>query len=98
MSPVPVDVNLVAHCGLYCGACKKHLSGKCPGCHGNDKASWCTVRSCCKEHGYATCADCKQFADPMACGKFNNVFAKLFGLVFNSSRSACIARIRVDGL
>lgn len=49
----------VAYCGLYCGACKSQLKGKCPGCYGNEKATWCEIRKCCNEHGYATCADCQ---------------------------------------
>lgn len=91
------DPNLVAHCGLYCGACRKHLAGKCPGCRLNEKATWCTVRSCCREHQYGSCADCTQCHDPNQCGKFNNFIAKLFGLVFNSNRRACIEQIRELG-
>lgn len=33
------DEKLVAACGLYCGACHKFLTGKCPGCKENEKAS-----------------------------------------------------------
>lgn len=40
----------VAYCGLYCGACKSHRKGKCPGCRENSKATWCEIRKCCQEH------------------------------------------------
>ena len=35
----------IAACGLYCGACKKFLNGKCPGCKENEKASWCKIHN-----------------------------------------------------
>jgi len=98
MREIKADVELVAYCGLFCGACKKYLSEKCPGCHGNEKASWCTVRSCCMEMKIASCAECSEFPDPRGCKKFNNFFSKLFGLIFRSDRAACIACIRKDGL
>ncbi|MCX6306253.1 MAG: DUF3795 domain-containing protein [Bacteroidetes bacterium] len=97
MKPVTADKSLVAFCGLYCGACKKYLSGSCPGCHENQKASWCKIRSCNLEHGYASCADCKDFTDPMSCKKFNNFFSKVFAILFKSDRAACIAKIRASG-
>ena len=50
--------ELVARCGLYCGACGSYLKGRCPGCRENVKATWCKVRACCGEHSYASCADC----------------------------------------
>jgi hypothetical protein len=94
------DTTLVARCGLYCGACRAYLKGRCPGCAGNTKASWCKVRTCCSEHGYGTCADCKEFTDPNDCRKFNNLVSKVIGLVLNSDRRACVLKIRelgVDG-
>ncbi len=97
MDTIRADIDLIAHCGLYCGACPKFLKGRCPGCRQNSKASWCKVRSCCQEHGYATCADCGTHEDPRTCRKFDNAIAKLFGLVFNSNRAACIAKIRLLG-
>jgi hypothetical protein len=97
MKPVVADKALIAYCGLYCGACKKYLSGSCPGCHENEKASWCKIRSCCMEHGYASCADCTEFSNPMDCKKFNNFFSKLFALIFKSDRAACISKIRESG-
>ena len=49
------------------------------------------------EHGYASCADCKEFADPMACKKFNNFISKIFSVIFKSNRAADIAMIRESG-
>ncbi|MBN1960400.1 MAG: DUF3795 domain-containing protein [Deltaproteobacteria bacterium] len=98
MKPILADSNLVAYCGLYCGACKKYLDSHCPGCHENTKASWCLVRKCCQQHQYLSCADCQEFSDPAACGKFSNIFAKIFGFIFKSDRKACIAKIKELGL
>ena len=98
MREIVVDRNLVAYCGLYCGACGSYLKGRCPGCHENVKAKWCRIRTCCGEHAFASCADCKEFTDPNDCAKFNNLIAKVFGLVFNSNRQACVLKIRELGL
>jgi len=98
MKEIVSDLNLVAHCGLYCGACRAYLKGRCPGCHDNTRASWCKVRSCCMEQELATCADCGELTDPMACHKYNNIMAKLFGFIFRSDRAACIRQIREIGL
>ena len=97
MKEIVKDSNLVAYCGLYCGACKSYLKKKCPGCHENAKASWCKIRSCNIEHGYRSCADCTEFADPKDCKKFNNFFSKFFAIVFSSDRPACIAKIKESG-
>jgi hypothetical protein len=97
MSQTKVDKNLIACCGLYCAACGKYAKGRCPGCRGNTKAGWCKVRRCCLEHGYLSCADCKEHLDPMSCKLFNNFIARIFGLVFNSNRQACILKIRELG-
>ena len=98
MKEIVADPALVANCGLYCGACKRYLREKCPGCKENEKASWCSVRSCCKEHRYASCAECREFADPMDCGKFNNFMSKIFGFLFRSDRAVCIGQIRELGI
>jgi len=97
MKQTKSDTELIAKCGLYCGACGKYQKGKCAGCLQNEKASWCKVRSCCLENGYASCADCTQYSDVMACKKYDNFMAKLFGLIFNSDRAACIDAIRQNG-
>ena len=98
MPDVEANAELVACCGLYCGACRAYRGGKCSGCLENSRASWCKVRSCCSEKGIRTCAECADFQDPLACKKFNNFMSKLFGFVFKSDRAACIAQIRHSGL
>ncbi len=85
-----------AACSLYCDNCYKMKNGKCPGCFQNEKASWCKIRSCCIEHGYESCADCKVM--PLEeCRKFNNVIGKIFSFVFKSDRNANIRRIQEVG-
>ena len=97
MREIVANPDLIASCGLYCGACKAYLKEKCPGCAGATTRSWCPVRACCGEHGYKSCADCAEFADPMQCRKFNSFMSKLFSLVFRSDRAACIAAIKSMG-
>ena len=58
MKSIEANKELIAACGLYCGACRKYLSDKCPGCHNNEKATWCKIRSCAKGNGYHSCAEC----------------------------------------
>lgn len=96
MKPIVADQSLTAKCGLYCGACSRYLKEKCPGCAANDKASWCKVRLCTIEHGYATCADCRVGAID-DCKMYNSFMAKVFGFIFKSDRRACIERIREIG-
>ncbi len=98
MKEITADPDLVAHCGLYCGACRAYRKGSCPGCHENEKATGCKVRACCREHGDASCAQCDEFQDPTNCKKFNNFIARLFGFIFRSDRRACIAQIRELGI
>jgi hypothetical protein len=98
MKSIVADTGLVAYCGLYCGACGVYRRGRCPGCHENQKATWCGVRKCCTENGYSSCAECRTIADPRDCRKFHNFISKLFGLIFRSDRRACIAQIRQKGL
>lgn len=93
---IVADKSLIAYCGLYCGACRSYLKGKCPGCAGNMKATWCAIRQCCKEHGFTSCADCNLMA-LNDCKKFNNFVGKVFGFIFNSDRAACIAAIKEKG-
>lgn len=85
----------VAYCGLYCGACKSQLKGKCPGCYGNEKATWCEIRKCCNEHGYATCADCldnPEHMHPVQKEKESQIGSKRFDLNSHSGRYAPIFR------
>ncbi len=98
MPEIAVTSELVARCGLYCGACKKYQKGSCPGCQGNEKATWCKVRTCCLEHDYSSCAMCDDFPDPQRCKKFNNFFSRIIGFVLRSDRRACILQIKESGL
>ena len=93
---INVDRELIAYCGLYCGACGKYIKGKCPGCRQNEKAQWCKIRTCCMDNGFQTCAECKM--NPHECKKFNNFFSKLFAMIFKSDREACIRRINEIGM
>ncbi|MHC4574866.1 MAG: DUF3795 domain-containing protein [Planctomycetota bacterium] len=98
MKEIITDPKMAGFCGLYCGACKAYLKGRCPGCHENAKARWCKVRTCCLEAEYSSCADCKEFADPKDCKKFHNFLSRTIGFVLRSDRPACIMQIRQIGL
>ena len=98
MKDISVDSTLVAYCGLYCGACPRYRKDRCPGCHDNAKATWCKIRSCCLEHGFASCAECQDFDDPSNCGKFHNLFSQVMGFVLRSDRRACVYQIKKLGL
>ena len=106
MKEITIDAKMVAACGLYCGACKKYRMGKCPGCHENEKASWCKIRKCCMEKGFHTCAECERLRvgerssgmmDVKDCRLHNNFVSKFFAFVFRSDRPACIRYIRENG-
>ena len=98
MKEITADKNLVAYCGLYCGACGAFLKDKCKGCHENAKATWCQIRKCCMDKQYSSCAECKDFTDVDDCKKFNNIISKIFAFLFKSDRKACIGQIREKGL
>lgn len=95
MKYIEVDKKLIAGCGLYCGACRKYLADKCPGCHMNVKASWCRIRSCGHRHGYSSCAECNE--DVTMCRTYSNLIGKIFAFVFRSDRPACIRYIKEHG-
>lgn len=97
MKEIVADTKLVAYCGLYCCSCRSFLKESCPGCADNKKATWCKTRTCNIEHGYASCADCKEYPNAMDCKKYNNFMSKLFGVIFKSDRNACINMIRSNG-
>lgn len=97
MKEIVADTNLVAFCGLYCGACKKYLAEKCPGCRENERATWCKVRTCALEHGFATCAECSLVDDFADCGDLDNFMAKFFAVLFRSNRMACLRFIQQHG-
>jgi hypothetical protein len=98
MKEIVNDPKLVAYCGLYCGACRAYLRGRCPGCLENRKATWCKVRTCCMKNHYGSCADCHDFKNPNDCRQFNNWISKIFGFIFRSDRAACISQIRAIGI
>ncbi len=98
MNEIVANPKLVAFCGLYCGACKRYIKGGCPGCHENEKATWCKIRKCCLENEYSSCAVCEEFDDPRGCGKFHNFFSKLIGWLLRSDRRACVLQIKELGL
>lgn len=91
------DLNLVAYCGLYCGTCPSYKKGKCLGCHTNEKASWCKIRSCNIQKGISSCAECDEYTKVNDCKKFNNFFSRAIGLVLNSDRRKGILYIKSQG-
>lgn len=95
MKPIQSDVRNIAACGLYCGACRKYLAEKCPGCRLNEKASWCKIRACCMKNGFNTCAECSRNVNE--CQLFSNWIGKIFALLFRSDRAACIRYIKEHG-
>ena len=98
MDPIKVDTDLIAMCGLYCGACGSYRKGKCPGCRANVKATWCKTRTCGLGNKYSSCAECGDFKDPgLECRYLHNPISTVFSFVFNSNRPACLRRIRQVG-
>jgi hypothetical protein len=98
MKEIQVKQELIAFCGLYCGACGRYLKGRCPGCQENEKASWCKIRSCCIENNYSSCAVCADFENAKDCSKFDNFFGRVIGFLLRSDRNACINQIKTLGL
>ncbi len=96
LKPIVADRNLIAYCGLYCGACRSYLKGSCPGCRDNVKATWCKIRQCCQEKKLASCADCSAIK-LQDCNKYNTFISKVIGVILNSNRTACIHRIEEIG-
>ena len=94
---IAADKNLIACCGCYCGACRSYLYGKCLGCSKDKKTLRCKIMVCNQTKGYSSCAQCNEFSDLSDCGKFNSIFNRIFGLIFNLDRKACISRIREIG-
>lgn len=95
MKNIESDKELIAACGLYCGACRKYLAEKCPGCRLNEKASWCKIRTCVLQNGFHSCAECSK--DVAECSTYSNLIGKIFAFVFRSDRPACIRYIREHG-
>lgn len=95
MKKIEANKELIAACGLYCGACRKYLSDKCSGCHDNEKATWCKIRSCVKDKGCHSCAECSK--NVTECKIYSNLIGKIFAFLFKSDRPACIRYIREHG-
>lgn len=91
-----METQLIAYCGLYCSNCFKYKKGACTGCKDSDKNSWCKIKQCAHQQGFVSCADCNQ-PGYEKCSVYNNFIGKIFGLVFNSNRGACIQLIRDEG-
>ncbi len=89
--------KLIAYCGLYCGACPRHLKGKCPGCHTTTGSNWCKVKPCNSEHGYNGCFECTKFPNVADCTPFNPMIIRLGEWLSHTSRKACIDRIKEQG-
>ena len=98
MKPIVAEAELVAYCGLYCGACGAWRRGRCPGCHENAKAAWCKVHTCCIDNHLSSCAQCCEHDDVNQCRWYNNLIARIFGFIFRSNRRACVARIKEIGI
>ena len=95
MDNIEVNKDLFAYCGLYCGACRQYLAKKCVGCMNNEKATWCKIRTCCKEKQISNCAGCA--IDAGDCKQYTNLISKAFSYLFNSNRPACIRMIKEVG-
>ncbi len=97
MKDIVADASLVTKCGLYCGACKAYLKGKCEGCAETLKKAKCKIRNCCVEHNYTTCADCETYTDTSKCKKMNGGIDRFFSLIFRYDRAAGIQMVRKQG-
>ena len=69
---------IIADCGLVCSSCGAYRRGRCTGCHGGKPMnSRCGIKVCVKDHGYTTCAECKDMGDLKKCRKLNNIISKI---------------------
>jgi len=99
---INTDENLIAHCGLFCGACPQYTSGKCEGCRGDSEKCavlyrGCKVKPCCEENDFFTCADCTIYSSTKECKKYNPILLKIASRVESSDRSKAIEMIRTKG-
>ena len=97
MREINVNNELISYCGLYCGSCSRYQANKCPGCHDNDKATWCTIRKCNIDRGYKSCGDCIEFSDAEYCKLYHSFVARFFSFIFRSNRKAGIDYIKEYG-
>ncbi len=94
---IEIDENLIAFCGLYCGACPRYIKEKCKGCKNKEKSSWCKVKPCNIENGLKSCAECKQFGSVADCKMFNPFTIRLGEYISRTSRKAGIEMIKAKG-
>ncbi len=96
MKTIEKNSELVAFCGLYCGACSKYVNEKCSGCAENEKASWCKIRSCCIDAKIKSCAECGKNGVEN-CKDYNNLIGKTIEFFSKTSRGKCIDLINTAG-
>jgi hypothetical protein len=83
--------------GSTAAPCSKLLKGSCPGCAANEKTGLVQGPPCCKEHATPAAPTARRVRDPRQCARFDNLLARLVGLVLGTSRAGCIDRIREAG-
>ena len=98
-----INENLIAYCGIYCGACPSYKSGDCEGCRAKSEKSSvrykaCAVKPCCIENEFFTCADCTIYASTKECKKYNPFLLKIASWVEKTDRSKAIEMIKIKGL
>ncbi len=77
MKDIIADEKLVAFCGLYCAVhAGRFEKESAPVAGGNEKASWCKIRTCCQENSFQSCAGCVIVDDLHDCGTFNTLISK----------------------
>lgn len=96
------DQNLVSYCGFFCGACPKFNKGECRGCKGDNPLCAvgyrkCTVRPCCIENNYSSCAECTLYKSVKDCVKFNPWEIKLGQFITRTKRRKGIEFIKEKG-
>jgi len=58
----------------------------------------CKIKACAMMRGYATCAECTDFANLKSCRRLYNLVSRFFGLIFRTDRIGNLIRIRDIGL
>ena len=92
--------NLVAYCGLYCGACPIYSKGKCTGCKAPNSTIHykpCKVKPCCVKNDYSTCAECNKHQSMDECKDYNPLFIRFSQFITQTSRKKGIEMIKSDG-
>ena len=57
------EFDHIGCCGVDCGACPDHLSGKCPDCRHSEwpDTDPCMPIACCQQRGISCCGRCDAF-------------------------------------